>query len=165
MEYSVDTTVNETPIRRRAKPARRQEDSAPQPSGVAIEIKSYDELIAVINRRVEELQLSLSSVDQLAGLQENYISKCLRKHPVKRLGAVSGFCTFGALGLRLFFLQDDQATARTVSRRVPRKSSYVHRRDARNAIPKGSTDGYGDLQQGHGRGRDVADLGGNGASE
>jgi hypothetical protein len=110
-------------------------------SGVAIEIKNYDELIDLLNRRLDELQLTRSTVDELGGLQENYISKCLRSAQTRKLGSVSGFTTFGVLGLRLFFLQDDDATARTLARRTPRKKGLVRRTAAPRTNAAGSSPG------------------------
>src|SRR4051812_42695572 len=101
-------------------------------SGVAIEIKNYDELIDLCNQRAAELQLTRAQLDELAGLQEGYSSKVLRKSQLKKLGPIS-FHLFGALGVRLFCLQSDAATERTLARRIPRKECNVHPRDGERA--------------------------------
>jgi hypothetical protein len=93
-------------------------------SGVAREIKSYAELIEVCNMRVNELGLTRAELDELAGLTLNYSSKILRRKHIKKFGPVSHPSIFGALGIRLFLLEDSVLTAKTLARRTPRKENF-----------------------------------------
>jgi hypothetical protein len=120
-------------------------------SGVAREIKSWDEFIAVCNARVNELQLTRAELDEICGFPENYSSKLLRnrdcsdKRNVRSIGRVSYPKIFGALGLRLFLLQDDAATAKTLALRTPRKAchdtSAVRKQAGSRADSAGSSPG------------------------
>lgn len=98
-------------------------------SGIAIELKTYDDVIALINRRLADLQVTMAELDERAGLQTNYASKVLRRSQIKKIGPVS-FTMFEAVGIRLFALQNDEATARTLARRTPRQHCHVQRKDA-----------------------------------
>lgn len=102
-------------------------------AAIAREIKNYDELIEICNQRANELQLTRAELDELSQLQEGYSSKILRKKSVKTIGHVS-MRLFGALGIRLFLLQNDDATARILAQRTPRKERHdVHHCDAERA--------------------------------
>jgi hypothetical protein len=79
------------------------------------------------------LQLTRAQIDEISGLQEGYSSKILRKSRLKKLGSISMPNLFGTLGVKLFLVEDPEATAKTLSRRTPRREAYVQSRDAYRA--------------------------------
>jgi hypothetical protein len=71
-----------------------------------------------------ELQMSNQEVDHRAGFTEDHTNKILGPRRNKKFGRVSLPDMFGALGVRLFLLEDTVATARTLSRITPRKAAH-----------------------------------------
>jgi hypothetical protein len=86
----------------------------------ATECTSYAELLDVLRRRKDELNISFETLDATAGLQSNYASKILGPHPSRRLGEISLGCILGTLGLKLIVAPDPKALAKVRDRLVPR---------------------------------------------
>ncbi len=82
---------------------------------------SYGRLIEALAHRAAELGMTHAAVDQLAGLQEGYTSKCFGPSMTKHLGALTLFLVLPALGLRLTLIRDD-AAAEQSARRVIRRN-------------------------------------------
>jgi general stress protein YciG len=81
-----------------------------------IEVGSYSQLIELLRHRVEELGITLDTIDEVGGLASRYASKLLSNPPVKSMGAMSLFAVIGVLGLRLQLCSDSAAIER-LSRR------------------------------------------------
>jgi hypothetical protein len=94
---------------------------------LAVECRSYSELLNCIRRRKDELNVSFEILDAVSGLQSGYSAKLLSPRPVKRLGEVSLAALLGALGLRLVIEPDDAALAKVRRRLTPRQTSPTNR--------------------------------------
>ena len=79
--------------------------------------RTSDDLRAVMRRRVAELNISLDTLDHIAGLPTRYCSKVLRVQPTRGFGQFSLDGLLGALGLMLIVVEDAEALAR-VQRRL-----------------------------------------------
>ena len=79
--------------------------------------RTSDDLRAVMRRRVAELNISLETLDAIAGLPTRYCSKVLRIQPTRGFGQFSLDGLLGALGLMLIVVEDTEALA-LVQRRL-----------------------------------------------
>jgi hypothetical protein len=70
-------------------------------------VRSYDELLAAIRNRVDELGVTRDGLDTAAGLPDHYITKILSRHPIRRLGLLSLGGVLGALKLKLVVCEDE----------------------------------------------------------
>ena len=86
------------------------------PAPLAI-VRTTDDLREVFRRRVAELNISLETLDALAGLPTRYSSKVLSLQPTRSFGQISFEALLGALGLALIVIEDAEALAR-VQRRL-----------------------------------------------
>jgi hypothetical protein len=95
-------------------------------------IRTRADLIAVLRERQTELNISLGTIDAVAGIADGYASKVLSLTPTKNLGPIALGAILGALGLgivRIDIAEDPQATA-LVSRRWARRRRQPTRRRA-----------------------------------
>jgi hypothetical protein len=82
----------------------------------------YRDLVVALRHRIVELNISLESVDAVAGLPARYSSKVLSMGKGRpALGRISLGPILGALGLKLAVLPDDEALAR-IRHRLPKRS-------------------------------------------
>lgn len=95
---------------------------------VLADVSSYEQMLAALRRRVNELQINGERFDESAGLPRGYLSKLVGERPVRRLGMVSFQPVLAALGLRLLVIEDQEATERLKSRLPPRNGSFVRSR-------------------------------------
>jgi hypothetical protein len=91
---------------------------------VIADVCSYEEMIAALRQRIDELQVSRECVDEYAGLPRGYLSKLTGVRPVRRLGMTSFAPVLAALGLRCLFVIDEEAERRLKDRLPPRNNSY-----------------------------------------
>lgn len=86
-------------------------------------IGDYRGLIETCRARADELALSRSEIDRLSGLPSGFSGKLLGQDgsapKQKRMWPVSLELMLGALGLKILLIEDETATARTLSMRVP----------------------------------------------
>lgn len=68
------------------------------------------ELVEVLRRRKQELQITDQELDRIAGLTSGHSGKLLGAARVKRFGELSLFLMLGALGLRLAVVIDENAS-------------------------------------------------------
>ena len=85
------------------------------PAPLAI-VRTTDDLREVFRRRVAQLNISLETLDALAGLPTRYSSKVLGLQPTRRFGQISFEALLGALGLMLIAIEDAEALARVQHR-------------------------------------------------
>jgi hypothetical protein len=87
-------------------------------------IRSRGDLIAVLRERQTELNISLGTIDAVAGIADGYASKVLSLTPTKQMGPVALGAILGALGLgivKIEIAEDPQAAARVSGRWAPRR--------------------------------------------
>jgi hypothetical protein len=86
-------------------------------------ITDYRTLVETCRARADELELSRLEIDRLGGLPSGYAAKLLGKDGTggrkKKMWPVSLESMLGVLGLKILIIEDEAATARTLSRRVP----------------------------------------------
>jgi hypothetical protein len=79
------------------------------------------ELCDAFRARVDQLNISMETLDSIAGLPLRYSAKLLAPVPVKQFGPMSLDAMLGALGLRLAVFEDAEQMARVKDRMVERK--------------------------------------------
>jgi len=72
-------------------------------------IESYDELVAALRRRVDELGIVYDAIDSIAGLAPRYAAKLLCQPPMKHVSTPLLFSILDSLGLRMRLEADDRA--------------------------------------------------------
>jgi hypothetical protein len=82
-------------------------------------VRSTEDLRKLFRQRVADLNISLETLDEIAGLPTRYCSKLLAPHPHKNFGAISFEALLGALALQLVALEDAEALDRVRRRLVP----------------------------------------------
>src|SRR5215468_7623680 len=92
---------------------------------VIADVSSYEQMLAALRARVNELQINGERFDEYAGLPRGYLSKLVGAKPIRRLGMVSFEPVLAALGLRLLVIEDNAATERLKNKLPPRNQSYV----------------------------------------
>ncbi|MGY2906553.1 hypothetical protein [Bradyrhizobium sp. URHC0002] len=98
--------------------------------------KSRRELIALLLERQDELNISASTIDGIAGVADSYTSKCLSLTPAKNIGPIALGAILGALALKIVKIEiaeDPEAAAAVSGRWTPRKRRPNHRKPARSA--------------------------------
>lgn len=100
------------------QPRCRRTAGEPGSRGVTTpqQIRSYDDLQAVLRAVAEERQISREELDNLAGLPRGYASKVLAAVPMRRLGPDTLGPMLGALGVMLVPMTDPEAKARFTER-------------------------------------------------
>jgi hypothetical protein len=63
-------------------------------------VSDHNALLAVIRRRVAELDVSYEVINEIAGLQSNYLGKVISNPPPKRMGMYIAFLILQTLGLQ-----------------------------------------------------------------
>jgi hypothetical protein len=122
------------------QPAHRTESaSSPRARGrrVLAQVTDYAGLITALRARVDELNLTFDTLDEVAGLSDRYSSKLLTPaiKPSRTLGKMSLGAVLGALGLRLIVVEDPVALAKVQNRYRPRK--YARPSSWRARVPVG----------------------------
>jgi len=92
---------------------------------VIADVSSYEQMLAALRARINELQISGERFDEYSGLPRGYLSKLTGANPIRRLGMTSFAPVLAGLGLRLLVIEDEQATLRLKNRLPPRNQSYV----------------------------------------
>jgi hypothetical protein len=92
----------------------------PEPKLLAT-VRDYDELIAAIRARRDELEVTHETIGEVAGIASGHASKLLCDPPMKRMGIISLGAVLGALGLKLIVVEDEEALARVRRRLVKRQ--------------------------------------------
>lgn len=90
-------------------------------AAVARMISDYDEFVAAVRARADEMEMTRLEIDHQAGLCSGYSGKLLGPRQVKGFGKVSLGPMLGALGCRLLLVEDPVQTAKILARRTPRE--------------------------------------------
>jgi len=91
-----------------------------EPGSLAV-VRSYDELVAALSARRDELQITFLTLDDLSGIQVGYSAKLLSPGRVKKLGCMSLTSLLGALALKLIVVEDPEQLAKVRSRLTRRR--------------------------------------------
>jgi hypothetical protein len=88
---------------------------------VIAEIREYGDFTAAIRKWILELDTTYECIDEIAGLQDRYLSKLIAKTPVRNFGPITLSPVLGALGLKLLLVIDTEKLAKLRPRYVARK--------------------------------------------
>jgi hypothetical protein len=80
--------------------------------GVLAEVSDYESFVEVMREVSTRRQLTREGLDRVAGLASGYAGKLLAQPPMKALGPASMGPTCGALGIKLFVVEDKEAIER-----------------------------------------------------
>jgi hypothetical protein len=94
---------------------------------IARPISDYRTLVETFRARADELGLSRAEIDRLSGLPDGYSGRLLGRAAIapgvnkqrRRMLPTALDSMLGVLGLRILFVEDEAATARTIAMRVP----------------------------------------------
>jgi hypothetical protein len=81
-------------------------------------VRTTEDLRQLFRLRVAHFNISLETLDALAGLPTRYSSKLLRSNPPRTFGPISFEALLGALALQLVAMEDAEALARVQRRLV-----------------------------------------------
>jgi hypothetical protein len=98
-----------------------------QPRQLAV-LQSYDDLLATLRARRDELDIANEIIDEIAGLTRGHASKLLGHRPSRGFGGIS-WNVWEALGLKVVVLEDPAALAR-----AKRRSAW-HNRQQNQPLP------------------------------
>ncbi|WP_316228631.1 hypothetical protein [Bradyrhizobium sp. SZCCHNR1045] len=91
------------------------------------EITDYESLISVCRARADELQLSRSNIDAIAGWADGLAGKILGSASAKRVGPLTLEPLLAALGLKLIAAPNHVTLERHRNQRIPRDARQVRR--------------------------------------
>ena len=83
-------------------------------------VKDYSGLMDALRARVRELKVTHATIDDVAGLQINYVGKILAPVPLRAIGPVSLGPLLQSLGLKLVVMEDLTALQRIEKRLTKR---------------------------------------------
>jgi hypothetical protein len=94
---------------------------------IARPVQGYQGLVETCRQRAAELELSRAEIDRLSGMADGYASKLLGRAGTapgankkkRRMLPTSLDSVLGVLGLKIIFIVDEAATAKTLARRIP----------------------------------------------
>lgn len=89
-------------------------------------VNDYAGFHAALRARVDELQVTFDTIDEVAGFPSRYTSKLLAPGHTKWIGPMSFDALLGVLGLRLIVVEDVEALARVSARLVKRERPLVY---------------------------------------
>jgi hypothetical protein len=91
----------------------------PEPAEPLAEVRDYQQFVAVLRRRIIDLEVAIGSVEKLAGLAPAHLAHLLRGS--RAFGPVSLGAVLGALGLKIAILHDAEQFDR-IRHRLPRRA-------------------------------------------
>ena len=81
------------------------------------------DVLAAMRARREELDLTLETIDEIAGWPQRYASKIFAPSPIRNLGWSSLGLGLGSLGTMLIMIEDEEQIRRVRDRWIPRERS------------------------------------------
>jgi hypothetical protein len=84
-------------------------------------VTDYKQLMDALRARVRELDVTLETIDAVAGFHSNYSGKLLAPTPIRTLGRLSLGALLQSLGLALIVVEDPAALKRVESRLTKRR--------------------------------------------
>src|SRR5262249_23894739 len=91
-------------------------------------------LMVAIKRRIDDLGITLETVEHLSGIPSGYLSKITGDPPMRRASPYTWFLVLQALSLKLTLTVDPPMAERMKDRYVPRKAKKPVRRETPNAV-------------------------------
>jgi hypothetical protein len=73
------------------------------------EVYQYHDLVEILCRRADELNVSRETIDEIAGLPDRYSSKLLTRLPARMFGRTSFGAIIGALAVKIIVVEDPEA--------------------------------------------------------
>jgi hypothetical protein len=99
-------------------------------------VRTTEDLRQLFRLRVAQLNISMETLDHIAGLPTRYTCKLLAPEPIKHIGPISFGALLGALAIQLVALEDAEALARVQRRLVPlQRHDHNGWREALNGQP------------------------------
>jgi hypothetical protein len=99
-------------------------------------VNNYADLVAAIRERVRQLDVTMESIDETAGLASRHTSKLLAPEAPRRFGPVSLGPVLQVLGLKMVLTVDDEQFDRIKHRLAVRTdTNRADYRDADNGLP------------------------------
>jgi hypothetical protein len=80
------------------------------------EARNYDELLALLKRRRDQLRVSLEVIDAISGFPHGYAAKLFAPTKIRTLGQISLPLVLGTLGVKLLVAIDQEAYERVKKR-------------------------------------------------
>lgn len=91
-----------------------------EPRRIAL-VTSYDELIAALRARADELKITRETLDAVSGLQSGYSGKLLAPVPIRQFGRTSLGPMLQAMGLAIVLIEDVESLRRFSGQHALRK--------------------------------------------
>ena len=96
---------------------------------IIAEFNDYSGLVAAIRTRIEELDVPIGTLDEIAGLPTRYVSKILGPGHVRRFSMQSLTPLLWTLGIKLLVVEDGSTVSystKLIRRRGPMYNGAVH---------------------------------------
>jgi hypothetical protein len=96
---------------------------------IIAEFNDYSGLVAAIRARIEELNVPIGTLDEIAGLPTRYVSKILGPGHVRRFSMQSLTPLLWTLGIKLLVVEDGSTVSystKLIRRRGPMHAGTVH---------------------------------------
>jgi hypothetical protein len=90
-------------------------------------IRFYEDLIALLRARLDELDITFLTLDELANFSAGLSAQLLAPHCARSMGRRSLAAVLGALGIVLVAVEDAEALSRVLPRLQKRKPNEAHR--------------------------------------
>ena len=90
------------------------------------EVRTYDDLHAIMRIRVASLQVTRIGLDEIVSMPDGYAAKLLTPKPMRRLGAGTMADFLEAIGVKLIAVVDDEAVERHASKLARYRAEKVH---------------------------------------
>lgn len=110
--------------------------SDPRPIAVVRAHQGYRGIVAAFRARADQLDVSRTTLDNIAGLPAGYVQKLLATHPLKTLGPDSWGPLLGGTGMAIVFIEDPEALAQIEGRLDPRDNKNVRVLTPASIVPE-----------------------------
>lgn len=105
---------------------------------VIAEVNDFPGLLAALQKRVASIRTTYSVLDEISGLPDGYVEKCLQRVPERRMGLTALGPLLGSLGLKLIVVVDEQQWAKVLKnskwRHTKRGENWGQRTDGQRTV-------------------------------
>lgn len=105
------------------------------------EARDYSQLLDALRKWIAELETTMETIDEVAGLPTRYVSKLLAPVPIKGIGRTSLGPILGALGLKLV-VAVDQETLEKICHRLTKRRQAAHASNGMRPMKNRKRKGY-----------------------
>jgi hypothetical protein len=88
---------------------------------IIAEVREYSDFLAALRGWIYELDTNYTCINELGGLEDNYLHKLLARTPARNFGRLSLGITLATLGLKLLVVVDGERLAKMRPRYSRRK--------------------------------------------